>query len=50
MTWLLLHRFRVGWLERAEVTHGIDRAIAERRGVASTTGVDSTVGQTREES
>ncbi len=50
VTWLLLHRFRVGWLERAEVIHGIDRAIAERRGVASTTGVDSTVGQTREES
>ena len=50
VAWLLLHRFRVGWLERAEVTHGVDRAIAERREVASTTGVDSTVGQTREES
>ena len=28
--WLLLHRFRVGWLEQAVAEHGVAVAIAER--------------------
>tara|TARA_B100000686_G_scaffold338962_1_gene412268 strand:- start:175 stop:987 length:813 start_codon:yes stop_codon:yes gene_type:complete len=34
MSWLMLHRFRVGWLERAEIIHGIENAIIERRETA----------------
>ena len=30
MAWLLLHRFRVGWLERAALEQGVAVAIAER--------------------
>ena len=29
--WLLMHRFRVGWLERQAEQHTLDAAIAERR-------------------
>ena len=30
LAWLLVHRFRVGWLEQAELEHGVAAAIAER--------------------
>ena len=30
-TWLLVHRFRVGWLERRAEDHHLDAALAERR-------------------
>ena len=30
-TWLLIHRFRIGWLEHQLETAGLERAIAERR-------------------
>lgn len=32
--WLLVHRFRIGWLEHQAETSGIDAAIAERRAQA----------------
>jgi len=32
LAWLLLHRFRVGWLERAALDHLVAAAIVERRG------------------
>ncbi len=32
LAWLLLHRFRVGWLERAALDHSVAAAIVERRG------------------
>ena len=50
VAWLLVHRFRVGWLERAEVTHGVDQAITERRGVVSVADLDSTAGRMEGES
>ena len=31
MSWLILHRFRVAWLEHAEFEQGIKTAIEERR-------------------
>jgi heme exporter protein C len=39
--WLVIHRFRLGWLEREAVDVGLDRAIAERRAEA---GVGSPAG------
>lgn len=32
--WLLIHRFRIGWLEHQLETHGLQAAIAERRAQA----------------
>ena len=49
MSWLLLHRFRVGWLEQAEMTHMVDVAIAERRDAISSTDVDAAVSGHGEE-
>ena len=34
LAWLLVHRFRVGWLEDEVEAGGLDRAIAERRAEA----------------
>jgi len=39
--WLLVHRFRVGWLEERATASGIDQAVAERRAEA---GVGTGVG------
>ena len=33
-TWLLVHRFRVGWLEEQVGAVGLDEAIVERRAEA----------------
>jgi heme exporter protein C len=33
--WLLIHRFRVGWLEEQVESHGLELAIAERRADAT---------------
>ena len=49
MSWLLLHRFRVGWLEQAEMTHMVDVAIAERRDAISSSDVDAAVSRQGEE-
>lgn len=39
--WLLIHRFRVAWLERQVAEHGLDEALAERRAEADiTTGAE----------
>jgi heme exporter protein C len=38
-TWLLIHRFRVGWLEERAAASGIDQALVERRAEA---GLDMT--------
>jgi heme exporter protein C len=35
--WLLLHRFRVGWLEERAGATGIDQALSERRAEAGLT-------------
>ena len=45
LTWLLLHRFRVGWLEREDVQHGVAAAIAERRAAIDEGDVDAAVGE-----
>jgi heme exporter protein C len=37
-TWLLIHRFRVGWLEEQVERHGLDRALVERRAEAGVAG------------
>ena len=42
--WLILQRFRVGWLEQAAIDHGIEAAIAERRGETSPAELDAAVG------
>jgi heme exporter protein C len=31
MAWLLIHRFRVGWLQREVDRHGLEQALDERR-------------------
>ena len=31
MSWLILHRFRVAWLEHVEFEQGVKTAIEERR-------------------
>ena len=31
MSWLILHRFRVAWLEHMEFEQGVKSAIEERR-------------------
>jgi heme exporter protein C len=36
--WLLVHRFRVGWLEEQVERHGLDRALVERRAEAGVAG------------
>jgi heme exporter protein C len=44
--WLLIHRFRVGWLEERAGASGVDQALVERRaeaGVATSTSTGSTV-------
>ena len=50
MSWLLLHRFRVGWLEQAEMNHMVDVAIAERRDAISISDVGAAVSRQGEES
>ena len=42
--WLLLHRFRVGWLEQAAAEHGVAVAIAERHAEIDMPDVDAAVG------
>jgi hypothetical protein len=42
--WLLLHRFRVGWLEQAAAEHGVAMAIAERHAELDMPDVDAAVG------
>lgn len=39
MAWLLIHRFRLAWLEEEAEAGGLDRALAERRAEAEATGV-----------
>ena len=39
--WLMVHRFRIGWLEHQTQTVGLDAAIAERRAQAATEIRDS---------
>ena len=34
MVWLMIHRFRIGWLEHQTETVGLDIAIKERRAQA----------------
>lgn len=42
--WLMLHRFRIGWLEHQSETVGLDAAIAARQAQAQTgTGIDDAV-------
>ena len=45
LAWLLLHRFRVGWLEREDAEHGVAAAIAERRADIDEGDVDAAVGE-----
>ena len=45
LAWLVLHRFRVGWLERQDAEHGVAAAIAERRGAVDAGDVDAAVGE-----
>jgi heme exporter protein C len=45
LAWLLLHRFRVGWLEREDAEHGIAADIAERRAAIDEGDVDAAVGE-----
>lgn len=47
--WMLIHRFRIAWLEEQLDRHGLDAALAERRaestrGVARAVGITSEVG------
>ena len=44
--WLMLHRFRVGWLEHAQAGHEVALAIAERHEEMETLDVDAAIGQT----
>ncbi len=44
--WLLLHRFRVGWLTLAAGEHQVAAAIKERRAEADGSEVASAVGET----
>jgi len=50
LAWLLLHRFRVGWLERAALDHAVAAAIAERRAETSDAEVRRSVGETEDRS
>ena len=43
--WLLLHRFRVGWLEQAAADHEVAAAVAERRAGSDDGDVDAAVGE-----
>ena len=43
--WLLIHRFRVGWLEQAAIDHDVATALAERRSETSATDLDAAVGR-----
>jgi heme exporter protein C len=36
--WLLIHRFRVAWLEERVDEHGLDQALVERRAEAGVVG------------
>jgi heme exporter protein C len=36
--WLLVHRFRLGWLEERAEAHGLDQALVERRAEAGVAG------------
>lgn len=45
-SWLLIHRFRVGWLEYQVEDHGYDQAIAERREEALA-GVERAIGDNK---
>lgn len=44
MAWLLLHRFRVGWLERQGAEHRLATAITERRAGVDRDSLDVAVG------
>ncbi len=44
--WMMIHRFRIAWLEEQVDRHGLDTAIAERR-AESRRDVDRAVGLTR---
>ena len=43
--WLLIHRFRVGWLEQAAIDHDVATALAERRSETSATDRDAAGGR-----
>ena len=43
--WLLVHRFRVGWLEQAATDHDVAIALAERRFETSATDLDAAIGR-----
>ena len=45
LAWLLLHRFRVGWLEQAALDHGVAAAIAERHAETDDAEVRRAVGE-----
>ena len=45
LAWLFLHRFRVGWLERAAIDHGVAAAIVERQSETSDAEVRRSVGE-----
>ncbi|MBC8195640.1 MAG: cytochrome c biogenesis protein CcsA [Acidimicrobiia bacterium] len=44
--WLMLHRFRVGWLEQALARYEVETAIAERHAEIETLDLDAAVGET----
>ncbi len=43
--WLMLHRFRVGWLEQAQARHDVTLAIAERQAEMETLDVGAAIGE-----
>ena len=45
--WMMIHRFRIAWLEEQVDQYGLDTALAERR-AESTRGVARAVGLTTE--
>lgn len=46
--WMLIHRFRIAWLERQVEIHGLDAALAERRAEATPSSVAASVSGLRE--
>ena len=44
VTWMLIHRFRIAWLERQLDDHGLDRALADRR-AEGRSGLDEALGR-----
>ncbi len=46
--WMLIHRFRIAWLEREVELHGLDTALAERRAEASSSSIAAAINPFRE--